>query len=203
MPTEMILTCSCVATIITIVSNAFMDRINMSLKIGLLCSLVITFGTWIPVHPMNLTDMLEQVTLFVGAEITLIALKFFVSVDILDVGFQVRGEGCFKLAGGEGALVHGALLETLTPLLDLNAGVKHGVHITGACAVILLIVGLAWTDGGHSGVLEALTLEAGVPGLALTRHVINLCVYGLYHHVHFVRVQGRHQLLYCTFSCLP
>ena len=89
MPTEMILTCSCVATIITIVSNAFMDRINMSLKIGLLCSLVITFRTGIPVNPMNLTDMLEQVTLFVGAEITLIALEFFVSVDILDVGFQV------------------------------------------------------------------------------------------------------------------
>lgn len=203
MPTEMILTCSCVATIITIVSNAFMDRINMSLKIGLLCSLVITFRTWIPVNPMNLTDMLEQVTLFVGAEITLIALKFFVSVDILDVGFQVRGERCFKLAGGEGTLVHGALLETLTPLLDLNAGVKHGVHITRASAVILLTVGLARTDGGNSGVLQALALEAGVPGLALTRHVINLCVYGLYHHVHFVRVQGGHQLLYCTFSCLP
>lgn len=143
MPTEMILTCSCVATIITIVSNAFMDRINMSLKIGLLCSLVITFRTGIPVNPMNLTDMLEQVTLFVGAEITLIALEFFVSVDILDVGFQVRGERCFKLAGGEGALVHGALLETLPSLLNLNAGVKHGVHVTGASAVILKTIQLS------------------------------------------------------------
>jgi len=195
MPTEMILACSCVATVITIVSNAFVDRINMSLKIGLLCSLVITFWTGIPVNPMNLTDMLEQVTLFVGAEITLITLKFFVSVDVLDVGFQVRGERCFKLAGGEGALVHGALLETLRPLLDLHAGIEHCVHVPRAGAVILLIVCLAGTDGGHSGVLEALALEAGVPGLdglALTRHVINLGVYGLYHHVHLVRVQGGH-----------
>lgn len=195
MPTEMILACSCVATVITIVSNAFVDRINMSLKISLLCSLVITFWTRVPVNPMNLTDMLEQVTLFVGAEITLIALKFFVSVDVLDVGFQVRCERCFKLAGGEGALVHGALLETLSPLLDLHAGIKHCVHVPRAGAVILLIVCLAGTDGGHPGVLEALTLEAGVPGLggfALTRHVINLGVYGLYHHVHLVRVQGGH-----------
>ena len=132
----------CVSAIITIVSNAFVDRINVSLKIGFLCSLVITFWTRVPVNPMNLTDMLEQVTLFVGAEITLIALKFFVSVDVLDVGFQVRCERCFKLAGGEGALVHGALLETLTPLLNLNAGVKHGVHVTGASAVILKTIQL-------------------------------------------------------------
>ena len=137
MSTEMILACSCVATVITIVSNAFVDRINMSLKISLLCSLVITFWTRVPVNPMNLTDMLEQVTLFVGAEITLIALNFFVSVDVLDVGFQVRGERCFKLAGGEGALVHGALLEALSPLLDLHAGIKHCVHVPRAGAVIL------------------------------------------------------------------
>ena len=87
MSTEMILTCSCVATIITIVSNAFVDRINVSLKIGFLCSLVITFWTRVPVYPMNITDMLEQITLFVGAKITLIALKFLVPVDVLDVGF--------------------------------------------------------------------------------------------------------------------
>ena len=86
---------------------------------------------------MNLTDMLEQVTLFVGPEITLIALKLFVSMDVLDVSLQVGGEGCLELAGGEGALVHGALRETLTALLDLDAGVKHGVHVPGTSAVIL------------------------------------------------------------------
>ena len=109
----------------------------MSSHIEIVFEYLFTFWTGIPVNPMNLTDMLEQVTLFVGAEITLIALKFFVPVDILDVGFQVGGERCFKLAGGEGALVHGALLETLRPLLDLHAGIEHCVHVPRAGAVIL------------------------------------------------------------------
>ena len=76
-----------VSAIITIVSNAFVDRINVSLKISLLCCFVITLWAGIPVHTVNFTYMLEQVSFLVGCKITLIALEFLVSVNVLNVCF--------------------------------------------------------------------------------------------------------------------
>ena len=87
MPTKMIFPRCSVSAIITIVSNAFVDRINVSLKISLLCCFVITLWTGIPVHTVNFTYMLEQVSFLVGCKITLIALEFFVSVNVLNVCF--------------------------------------------------------------------------------------------------------------------
>ena len=83
----MILSCSRVTTKPAVIPNSFMNRVNMPLEICLLCCFIITFRAGIPINSMDLTDVLEQVSFLVGCKITLIALEFLVSVNVLNVCF--------------------------------------------------------------------------------------------------------------------
>ena len=125
----MILSCSRVTAKFAVVTNSFMYRVNVSLEICLLCCFIITFGARVPIYPMDLTDVLEQVSFLISSVFALVALEFFSFVYTFYVRLEVGSPFCFKFTQGKGTLIHGCLGQSMTALLYLDTGVEHHIHL--------------------------------------------------------------------------
>ena len=120
--------CSVTAEL-TVVADSLVNRVNVSLKISFLCCFIITFRAGISIYSVDLTNVLEQVSLLISPVLTLVALELLPLVDTFDVSLEVGGPLSFKLTLGEWTLVHVALSETVVTLLYLDTRVEHYIHL--------------------------------------------------------------------------